>query len=306
MSIVNEKRLVLGIDIGGTNFRVGLVNSSGKVVSYKVESSNVLEAGEKDSLENLVKYIEEFLSYNLDGVLGGIAIGFPSTVSKDKRMVYSTPNLGLKGFENMDISDYIGNKIHVPVFINRDVNFLLAYDLTIMNLNKKSITLGFYIGTGFGNSIYINDEFLDGKNGVAGELGHIPTLNVKTLCGCGNEGCAEVYASGTALRKINEEFFPDTFIGDIFVKHRDDDRIRQYVDGLTIPIATEINIFDPDNIIIGGGIPAMKGFPRSYLEKCIKHHTRKPYPSENLNILYSNNRQECGVIGAALYTFMML
>jgi allose kinase len=303
---MRDKKLVLGIDIGGTNFRIGLVNKSGRIIKYKVESSSVLVTAENDSLENLVKYIETFLEENLDGILMGIAIGFPSTVSKDKTMVYSTPNLKLSGFENVNIAEYIEGRIKVPVFINKDVNFLLTFDLAKMKLEKKGITLGLYIGTGFGNSIYINGEFLDGKNGVAGELGHIPTLNVKVVCGCGNEGCAEVYASGAALRRIKDEFFSDTFIGDVFAEHSDDHRIKQYVDGLSIPIATEINIIDPDNIIIGGGIPSMKGFPKEYFEGCIKRHTRKPYPAETLNIVYSENKLEAGVIGAGIYAFQML
>ncbi|MDF2922586.1 MAG: alsK [Paenibacillaceae bacterium] len=298
--------MALGIDIGGTNFRIGLVNQHGTVAGYKVESSSVLAAAGNDSLENLVQYIGNYLAENRHGLLKGIAIGFPSTVSKDKTMVYSTPNLQLSGFENVNIAGYIGNRLKVPVFINKDVNFLLMHDLAGMNEEKKGITLGMYIGTGFGNSIWINGGLLDGKNGVAGELGHIPTLNARGICGCGNVGCAEVYASGAALRRLQEEFFPDTFIGDIFAEHSRDERIRQYVDGLTIPIATEINILDPDQIIIGGGIPAMRGFPSEYFEACIKRHVRKPYPAETLHIVYSDNKQEAGVIGAGLYAFQML
>jgi len=214
----NEKA-VLGIDIGGTNFRMGLVNETGELMNYKVEGSHVLVKAENDSLENLVKCMETYLAENLNGILKGIAIGFPSTVSKDKTMVFSTPNLNLNGFENVNIAEYIEKRMNVPVFINKDVNFLLTCDLAMLNLEKRSITLGLYIGTGFGNSIYINGEFLDGKNGVAGELGHIPTLNMNVRCGCGNVGCAEVYASGIALQQMKEKFFPDTYIGDVFAEH---------------------------------------------------------------------------------------
>ncbi|RAV05016.1 allose kinase [Paenibacillus sp. YN15] len=304
---MNNGKAVLGVDIGGTNFRMGLVNEAGELVNYKAEGSHVLVTAENHSLENLAARMEAYLAENLDGgILKGIAIGFPSTVSKDKTMVFSTPNLNLNGFENVNIAAYIGNRMNVPVWINKDVHFLLTYDLAKLKLERKGITLGLYIGTGFGNSIYINGEFLDGKNGVAGELGHIPTLNMKLRCGCGNVGCAEVYASGAALQRLKERFFPDTYIGDVFAEHGEDERLKQFVDGLTIPIATEINIFDPDYIVIGGGIPAMKGFPKAYFEQCMKRHVRKPYPAEALQIMYSKNRQEAGVIGAGLYAFQKL
>lgn len=303
---MKKEEVVLGIDIGGTNFRVGLVDKKGEITKYMVVNSSILLAEGNNSLEKLVQFIDTYLAENLDGIPQGIAIGFPSTVSKDKKKVYSTPNLQLSGFENVNIPKYIGVRTKVPVFINKDVNFLLTYDLAKMNLDRKGIMLGMYIGTGFGNSIYINGEFLDGKNGVAGELGHIPTLHVTTVCGCGNRGCAEIYASGTALRKLKDEFFTDTFIGDVFLEHSQDQRIMQYINGLSIPIATEINIFDPDYIIIGGGIPSMKGFPKKHFEKCILQHTRKPYPANSLNIVYSENMQEAGVIGAGLYAFQQL
>lgn len=105
---------------------------------------------------------------------------------------------------------------------------------------------------------------------------------------------------------IQEESYPKTFIGDIFSLHGNDTIIKKYMNGLSIPIATEINIFDPDYVIIGGGISAMKDFPKDHFEKCIMEHTRKPFPAETLTLLYSENKQEAGVIGAGLYTFQKL
>ena len=138
-------------------------------------------------------------------------------------------------------------------------------------------------------------------NGVAGELGHIPVMNSEEECPCGNTGCIEIYASGKNLQNILKENFPEDKIDDIFVKHGDNEIIKKYIDTLALPIATEINIFDPDYIIIAGGVPMMKGFPRDYLDKCIYKYARKPYPAENLNIIYSEHDQKSGVLGAAYY-----
>ena len=85
-------------------------------------------------------------------------------------------------------------------------------------------------------------------------------------------------------------------------KHFDKSEIiKQFIETLALPIATEINIFDPDYIIIGGGVPMMKDFPIEYLNKSIYKYTRKPYPAESLNIIYSKHDQKSGVLGAAYY-----
>lgn len=301
-----KEEYVLGIDIGGTNFRLGFADREGNVTKYKIESSHILLHSKKSSLETLVQYIHEFLIQNPVKELKGIAIGFPSTVSKDKTRLHSIPNIPLTGFEGVNIPEYIESRVHVPAYINKDVNLLLLCDMKKNKPEKEAVILGIYIGTGLGNSIYINGRFLDGKNGVAGELGHIPTLDNQELCGCGNEGCAETYASGAALQRLQKKFFPDTFIGDIFTKHSRDERILHFIEGLSIPVATEINILDPDYVIIGGGIPAMRDFPKKYLEECIHFHARKPYPANSLHITYSENRQESGVIGAGFYAFQKL
>ncbi|KAJ50529.1 allose kinase [Clostridium tetanomorphum] len=291
-----QNNFVLGVDIGGTNFRIGLVNEKGELSNYIKESSSILnEPG--NPLINLKEYLLKYIKENLSGELKAISIGFPSTISKDKKKVYSTPNL--PGFNDINIVDYLCSEIKVPIFLSKDVNCLLKWDMVDKNISKEGITLGFYIGTGFGNSICIDGKFLIGKNGSAGELGHIPVLNSDDKCGCGNIGCIELYASGKRLSKIREESFKNTEIDELFVKHRHSEILEEFINTISIPIATEINIFDPDNIIIGGGVVNMNGFPKDFLEECIYKHSRKPFPAESLKFLYSSQTQEAGVLGAA-------
>ena len=210
-----KNEYILGIDIGGTNFRIGLVNNKYEIIDFNMKSISELKKG--DFIRNLVKEINVYL-YGYKGCIEAIGIGFPSIISKDKTYIYSTPNI-------------------------------------------KNIVLGFYIGTGLGNVIYINDRILEGKHGVAGELGHIPTFKLDDLCSCGNKGCIEMIASGKALKNIMDKYYPNEQIDDIFLNHYNDEIIKEYISALSIPIATEINIFDPDYIIIAGGIPIMKNFP---------------------------------------------
>ena len=110
--------------------------------------------------------------YNAADSIKAVAIGLPSMVSKDKKTVISTPNL--KGLIIYRSEIRSAKKLGIPVYVDRDVNFLLQNDIVTLGLPKDSTVLGFYIGTGFGNAIYLNGSFYCGRNGAAGELGHIP------------------------------------------------------------------------------------------------------------------------------------
>jgi allose kinase len=83
--------------------------------------------------------------------------------------------------------------------------------------------------------------------------------------------------------------------------HSDDSEIREFIDNLGAAIATEINILDPENVILGGGVILQEGFPRQALEDAILKYARKPYPADGLKFIYSRKSHENGVIGAALF-----
>ena len=294
---------IIGIDIGGTYLRVGMVTEDGQLHNLQVESTSTVYS-EGNPLEKLQQYIEKYTEKYSMGTLLGIAIGFPSTISKDKKTVYSSPNL--KGFDNINVVDPFEAAFNVPIFINKDVNYLLHCEISKRNVVNPGIVLGFYIGTGFGNAVYVNDYFLEGLNGVAGELGHIPVWHSKEKCGCGNTGCIECHASGKKLAEIHQTFFRDTAFSELFSVHRNEPVLKEFIDVLAIPIATEINIFDPDCIIIGGGVPAMADFPKEDFEACIYGYTRKPFPANGLNIVYAQMNQEAGVLGGAFYAYKQL
>lgn len=295
---------VIGIDIGGTNFRMGIVSMDGLLIDSKVASSAVLmKENPMDVLaEYISAYIAEFASVT---EIKAIAVGLPSIVSKDKKIVYQTPNL--KGWpDNCHVKDILEEKLHLPVFPDRDVNFLLKNDMMQLKLDKNATVLGFYLGTGFGHSIYIEGRFYNGRNGVAGELGHIPLYGVKDYCTCGNPGCLETRCSGRYLTILAKEHFPQTDINEIFTKHGDHPVIVEFVENLAVPIATQINLLDPDENIIAGGVVAMKDFPKEIMEKSLKQWIRRPYPFENVTWQYPAHTNTSGIIGGAYMAMELL
>ena len=295
--------LTLGIDIGGTNFRLGAVDENGNISHFEKNSSRIFDKG--DVVEIIHKEIEDYMDrYGIRDSVRAAAVGIPSIVSKDKKTIISTPNL--KGFNNIRFSDKLQEKLGIPVFFDRDVNFLLMNDMNKLKIDNTKTVLGFYIGTGFGNAMCINGKLYAGKNGAAGELGHIPLYDVDEECTCGNIGCSETRCSGKRLEYLAEKYFPDVPIREVFKYHGDSPIILKFVKDLAIPIATEINILDPDYSIIAGGVTFMEGFPKDVLLEAVHEKARKPYPEENLEIMFTEHDQQSGIYGSGIYAHQML
>lgn len=285
---------ILGLDIGGTNLRSGFVNDRFELTDFHISSSQTI-CGE-NAPENLAEYIRGMIRET--GIQPtAVSIGFPSTLDKARKRLLSTPNL--EGLNNLDMVERLEQALRLPVYIDRDVNLLFLYDCHANHLSGD-VMIGCYVGTGFGNVIAIGGEILIGKNGVAAELGHIPVRGLKADCPCGNVGCVEMIASGKALKILQETVYPGESIASLFSLHATEAPLLEFINDLALPIATEINILDPDDVILGGGVLQMEGFPKAALEAAIRLHARKPYPEQALCFHYSGEKQENGVIGAGI------
>ncbi|MDD4311856.1 MAG: allose kinase [Eubacteriales bacterium] len=298
------KDVIIGIDIGGTHLRIGAVDRAGQVTCFEKRHSREV-CGDGGSAQRLIALIRDYFArYGLASRAIALAIGFPSTVSRNKRTVYSSPNLPLGGVDGLDGQDVVARlkmALGLPTFIDRDTIFLLQYDLVRLDLKDKGTTIGIYYGTGIGNAVYLDGKFLVGKHGVAAELGHIPYYGSKNSCGCGSRGCAETHAGGYVLRNLWQEYFSSEPFSEIFLRHGEDVRIRAFIEAMAIPFATELNLFDPDQVIIGGGVVEMTGFPMEALLGFVREFVRKPYPCEDYALIRASAAPEIGVVGAAYY-----
>lgn len=295
--------VILCLDIGGTNCRIGLVDRENRLYGQRMTGTGAL--AEKGFMEGLAELIRGYAAqYREQFQIRGVSLGFPSTIDRTRRHVLSTPNI--PGLNDISVADFLEEKLQIPVFLERDVNLLLLHDLDRFGLLGEKTVIGIYFGTGIGNGIYINGRLLYGRNGVAGELGHIPQLHSHSRCGCGNPNCVEAMGGGKYLEELCEKDFPGTEIKDIYRLHGDTPQIRAQVEAMGATVACEVNILDPDYVILGGGLLQMEDFPVELLEQYIRRHTRKPFPEQNLRLLYSAATQENGVIGAGIYGWRIL
>lgn len=299
-----EKTYVVGIDIGGTNFRIGAVTEELKTLHFrKIPVTEVFHT--PDAMGDLRQYLQDYFArLKEEGIVpDAMAIGFPATLDRDRQVVMQAPNVAF--MENLPVREELSRAFQIPVYIERDVSLALLYDREKYRLQDCGILVGCYFGTGIGNAIAIEGRLLVGRNGTAGELGHIPVDGSTEHCGCGNEGCMENLAGGKYLARLCREVYPDTGIGDIFTEHGEEPLLRQFVDRIAMTVATELNILNPDAMVIGGGVPNMKDFPSEYLMERLKARARKPYPAEDLPVIFAEDMENKCVLGAALYARQM-
>ncbi len=294
------KRLFLGVDIGGTNIRLGLVDEEYQMTQFIRQSSQEL-LGE-NSIESLIQIVRDYLAASgCAEQVAAVSVGIPGTVDKDHSFVHGVTYL--HGLQGVPLGALMQEALGIPVFIEHDVTLMMLHDIRTMNLDpdRNRTIIGCYIGTGFGNALYFNGRFHDGAHGVAGELGHIPLYGVEDKCSCGSSyGCAETRCCGQYLANLVAREFPDCYIGEVFVKHGDDPRILKFVRDCALPIATEVTILDPDLVMLGGGVIAMEGFPTKLLESEIRRCSRHPLPADDLHFVYTADGQTTGVLGGGM------
>jgi len=289
--------LAIGVDIGGTHLRTGCVDERFALTGFTQKPTKDILTG--DAPAALARFIGDYIKRFAGGeTVSGVCVGFPAAVDRNRAVVLSAPNV--PGFDGLDLKATLQEALGVPVIVERDVNLLLTYDIYRHSVPRDAPVIGYYVGTGLGNTILINGRLLTGHNGVAGELGHIPAWDKTHPCTCGNTGCVEELVAGKALAALRAAYYPDTDIADLFVRHGAEPRVGEYIRHLAIPVAIEVNIIDPSTVILGGGVIAMRGFPREKLIEAIKFHARKPQPCGNLTFIFSDNGQQNGVIGAGI------
>lgn len=295
-------QFVLAMDIGGTNTRIGLVDKEGELFQYS--RFPTLDWAMERPLEKLINLIDAYFHEQALNGIRALSLGFPSAVDKTRRILISTP--AIPSLDGMSIADRLENHFSIPIFIDRDVVMLLMHAAEVLSIPQQGITLGFFIGTGIGNVIYMNGRVFNGAHGIAGELGHIPLPGRNEHCGCGGRGCAELYAAGRALTALRDRYFPGEAIENLFTAHGKSEPVTSYVETLSQVLAIEIIILDPDCVLLGGGVIQMQGFPVNELIMKIKSRLRNQEIAEKIRWLTAPDSQRAGVIGAGIYAFKHL
>ena len=200
---VTMKSYVVGIDIGGTNTKLGIVDSRGTVLakdSIKTNKHQRIEDYIQDLHQAFLSLVE---SQNLDGEIVGIGVGAPNA-NYFKGTIEAAVNLPWKGV--VPFVKLMEEVFHIPVRITNDANAAAIGEMTYGVARGVKDFIMITLGTGVGSGIVANGQLVYGSDGNAGELGHVIVRPNGRLCGCGRSGCLETYTSATGVARTAREF----------------------------------------------------------------------------------------------------
>ena len=133
---MSESEYILGIDVGGTNIRLGLVDASYEAHDFVKESTEQLMGDESRAPEKLVEVVKKYIAAHGKGKeIRCISIGFPSTIDKTRKIIYSTPNI--PGFNNVKMADLMEKGTGIPTILEKDVNMLMMFDMFDRDVYKR-------------------------------------------------------------------------------------------------------------------------------------------------------------------------
>lgn len=196
-----KKEIVIGVDIGGTNTVIGLIDKGGNCledISFPTKQGNSFD----EYFDEFVNQINLLLTKTSNIKLIGFGIGAPNA-NYYSGCVENAPNLNWKG--KINLKKLISEKFNIPVFITNDANAAAIGEMIFGAAKEMKEFLVVTLGTGLGSGFVTNGNVLYGHSGFAGELGHTIVIKDGRQCGCGRKGCLETYVSATGIVKTMVE-----------------------------------------------------------------------------------------------------
>ena len=265
-------RYILGIDVGGTNIVAGTVAEDGSEILGLVSEPTLPEQGPDNVVQRIVKLARASMAEARGKEIAGVGIGSPGPLDTRRGVVLLTPNLG---WTDMPLRDRIAGALGLPATLDNDANCAIFGEWWRGAARGADYVVGLTIGTGVGGGIVLHGDIYHGASDFAGEIGHMTIDSTGRRCKCGNYGCLEAYASGPAIaaRAVEgiqagaETSLPRYVNGDlqritaqvVYEAAHDGDEyalemVRDTAKFLGAGVANIINIFNPQVVVICGGV----------------------------------------------------
>ena len=311
--------IYFGVDIGGTGIKVGAVSREGKILhmeSAPTQAQLGYEVLAKD-IAGLINKIMKENNIELCDV-AAIGMGCPGSIDDRNGVVIYANNLNMT---NAPLCDELKKYIDKPIYIGNDANCAALGEYFALNDSSVEHMIAITLGTGVGGGLILNKKIFTGFNGVAGELGHSTLIMDGEQCSCGRKGCWEAYASVTALNRDALRAAlsaPDSLLAKeieandgkpngkiIFGCANSGDEtalavVDRYAKYVAQGIVDLINIFQPQYIVIGGGVSAQGDVLLSPIKKYVGEATYGGDLVKTAEIRIAKLGNDAGIIGAAL------
>ncbi len=298
-----DKKYSAGIDLGATNIKAGLILADRILAKASIPTAGF------PSREGLINAISGQITQLLKqaGVskknLSGIGIGVPGPVDPLKGIVHYFPNI--KGWHNVPLKKILRKKTGLPVFIDNDANLMTLGEGRLGAAKGKKNVLGITLGTGVGGGILINGRLYRGSSLNAGEIGHIPINEEGPACACGGKACLERYVGNKyILEKARKAFGQDITLEELSsLANKGNIRAvkiwRDIAGHLTVCLAGVVNFFNPDTIVIGGGVAGAGRVLFEAVKQGIKERAM-PTQARVVKVVKAKLGNNAGMLGASL------
>lgn len=302
---------LIGVDVGGTNLRVGVVNKHGVVWEQREQADFAAFCRDHPP--------EAALDFILDTLSGAIreprarypqacavGIGFPGFIDPATHMVTQSPNM--PGLLDVDLVTPLSRVLNLPVLVENDA-LAAGYGEYIANNCDAAGMIYIGLGTGVGGSVILDGKPYPGVHGVSMEIGHLIVDPGGRLCGCGNRGCLEQYASASGIALTYAELAGDNGLDSaliaVFARDGDVNAIEAYRHGgavLAQGLASILKVLDVPQVVIGGGVSQSWALMKETFDARLQQDLI-PALRGRVQVRTSQADDQAGIVGAAMLAF---
>ena len=248
---------VIGIDIGATKTIGAIINQQGKILK-EIRIDTNASLGPENLMNSISSIIEQLLK--VEKKISAIGIGAAGSIDTETGKVFFASD-NLPGWMGQDIKQPIEAQFNIPTFVDNDCNVAGLGEQWLGSARKAPSYVSLSLGTGVGAAVFVNGQLLHGAHHSGAELGHMIIHPNGRPCNCGLKGCLEQYCSGPSLVKAYQQisqkeladgyaFFEQVKQGDLFAKHV----LEEFVNNLATACLSLFNIYDPELIVLSGGL----------------------------------------------------
>lgn len=314
-----NKMYRIGIDLGGTNIKVGIVNGENKIIAT-AKRKTLAQRPWQEIAQDIALCVKDAVAEAETDLsqCEKIGIGCPGTTNAETGVVVYANNFN--GWVNIPLGEYLQNELKLPVSLSNDANCAALGEYVAGAAKNYKSTVLITLGTGVGGGVVFDGKIFEGGNPGGAELGHCIIIADGEQCTCGAKGCWEAYSSATALireAKAKATQCPESLLcrlceGDLenmngiipFKAARENDTaalevIDQYIKWLGIGLVNMANVFRPDVILISGGICGEGTYLTDPLNTYVKKYSYGSAYTPVPQVITATLGNDAGIIGAA-------
>ena len=298
------KKFIIAVDLGGTNLKIALLDSSCRIKLKKVLTTQSFSKKD-DLIRAIVNAVSGILKVKKlkRSSISGVGLGVPGPVDHKNGIVHFFPNI--RGWHEVRLKQMLEKKLALPVLVDNDAKLMCLAEYALGNARKSVNALCITLGTGIGGGLIVGGKLFRGLDNSAGEFGHLPINEPGPHCNCGGTACIESYIGNKRLIKEAAKLFKRSMsLEEISVlAGRGNKKAINFwkVAGIRLgrALVAVVNLLNLDCIVIGGGVASAGEVLLKHVRGTVKKDAM-PVQARRVKIMRAKLGNDAGIIGAAI------